>query len=66
MCSYWRARLVPFFTPRGGMVASFAWTISPGVGYPSRDGGKPLVPRSACASPLPLPELFPDDGEVLD
>jgi hypothetical protein len=21
-CSYWRARLVPFFTPRGGIVTS--------------------------------------------
>src|SRR5215208_2457513 len=23
MCSYWRARFVPFFTPRGGMQAPF-------------------------------------------
>src|SRR5688572_8317406 len=23
MCSYWRARFVPFFTPRGGIGASF-------------------------------------------
>src|SRR5690349_14281165 len=23
MCSYWRASFVPFFTPRGGMCASF-------------------------------------------
>src|SRR3954451_4417382 len=34
MCSYWRARLVPFFTPRGGMVRSL---LAPSANaYPKR------------------------------
>jgi hypothetical protein len=30
MCSYWRARFVPFFTPRGGTVAASFRSIGDG------------------------------------
>src|SRR5687768_1473487 len=33
MCSYWRARFVPFFTPRGGIASSFG--LLP-LSYPER------------------------------
>src|SRR5215218_7830356 len=38
MCSYCRARLLPFWTPRGGIFDSFPGSIS---AYPVRDGAQP-------------------------
>ena len=34
MCSYWRARFVPFFTPRGGITTSYESTVGLLPRYP--------------------------------
>src|SRR5918995_1149418 len=55
MCSYWRARLVPFLTPLGGIVSrllvdSFRSPVSPLTGFSNgaAGSGQPPLPHLAC------------------
>src|SRR2546421_826221 len=61
-CSYWRARFVPFLTPRGGTFSSFRSPTWPVPGSASEQSGS--AGSNRLGSTLPVSTVVLDDSRT--